>query len=68
MNNLFHFDEKPFYKINNNGVIMGQGFVNGGHFTFLMIPREEAFLIHDSNHDGTVNMMDYVKFSEEWLK
>ncbi|HML73030.1 MAG TPA: hypothetical protein PKB02_00910 [Anaerohalosphaeraceae bacterium] len=63
-----NIDEKPLYRINNNGTILGIGFVNGGSYPFLMLPRQNAFLLHDSNEDGTVNLLDFARMSDEWLK
>lgn len=63
-----HIDNRAGYRINNTGAILGKGFINQGQAPFLMIPRPDDFLLHDSNRDGTVNMQDYLNFSEEWLK
>ncbi len=61
-------DEKPLYCINNNGAILGVGFINGGSCSFLMLPRAEDFFLHDSNEDGVVNMLDFAQMSKEWLE
>jgi len=63
-----NIDEKPLYRINNNGTILGIGFINGGSYPFLMLPRQNTFLLHDSNEDGTVNLLDFARMSDEWLK
>lgn len=64
----FKIDEKSSYCINNNGAIRCAGFINGGSYSFLMLPREDGFFLHDSNHDGSVNLQDFVQMSNEWLR
>jgi probable HAF family extracellular repeat protein len=61
-------DEKQSFCINNNGAIMGEGFINGSTQSFLMLPRAETFFLHDSNEDGSVDMLDFAVMSDEWLK
>jgi probable HAF family extracellular repeat protein len=63
-----NMDGKPNYCINNNGVILGSGVINGSTNTFLMFPRAEAFFMHDGNGDGVVDLLDFSVMSEEWLK
>jgi probable HAF family extracellular repeat protein len=63
-----NIDEKPWFHINNNGAILGTGPVNGGSYPFLMLPRSESFFLHDSNHDGIVNLQDFAQLSNEWMK
>lgn len=56
------------FSINNNGAILGKGFVNNHEYNFLMIPRQEDFLLHDSDHNGIVNLNDLAKLSSEWIR
>lgn len=64
-----NFDGKSFFRINNNGVILGRGYINGAtESNFLMFPRPEPFLLHDSDNDGIVNLNDFCALSSEWMK
>lgn len=56
------------FSINHNGAILGEGYINNNKYIFLMTPRPEPFLLHDSDQDGTVNLSDLSRFSSEWIR